>query len=156
MAKYAETTEVSAEKSRGEIERTVNRYGATGFMYGWEDNKAMVQFTMNAKRIRFVIQMPNKADFRLTPEKRLQRTPEQAFTAWEQATRQRWRALALCVKAKLEAVESKISTFESEFMAHIVMPDNRTVAEHVLPKIEEAYLTGQMPRLLPAIGETGV
>lgn len=154
MSKYAENTEVSAEKSRGEIERTLNRYGATGFMYGWEENRALVQFKMKNRHVRFVIEMPDKKDFALTPEKRLRRTPEQQFAAWEQATRQRWRALALCVKAKLEAVESKVSTFESEFMAHIVMPDGKTVAEHVLPKIEEAYLSGEMPKLLPAIGET--
>lgn len=36
MSRYAATTEVTSEKSRAEIERTVSRYGATGFMYGWQ------------------------------------------------------------------------------------------------------------------------
>ncbi len=35
-------------------------------------------------------------------------------------------------------------------MAHIVLPDDSTVADHLLPRIEEAYRTGGMPpALLP-------
>lgn len=37
---YAERTVVSPEKSRGEIERVLSRYGAKGFMYGWDNGRA--------------------------------------------------------------------------------------------------------------------
>jgi hypothetical protein len=66
-----------------------------------------------------------------------------------QACRQRWRALALVIKAKLEAVESGITTFEDEFLAHIVMPDGKRVADHVKPTIARVYDGGQMLPLLP-------
>jgi hypothetical protein len=69
--------------------------------------------------------------------------------AWEQACRQRWRALALVVKAKLEAVECGISTFEEEFLAWMMLPDGSTVGDRMLPQLETAYRTGQMPPLLP-------
>src|SRR5262245_44396717 len=82
-------------------------------------------------------------------------SPDAAFKEWEQACRQRWRALALAIKAKLEAVESGIATFEEEFLAYVVMPDGQTVGQHVLPNVERAYSTGQMPPLLSAIGGTG-
>jgi hypothetical protein len=49
------------------------------------------------------------------------RTETQAQRAWEQAVRQRWRALVLVIKAKLEAVESGITSFEDEFLAHTVL-----------------------------------
>ena len=39
-----------------------------------------------------------------------------AHGRWEQACRQRWRALALVIKAKLEAIDAEISTFEEEFL----------------------------------------
>jgi hypothetical protein len=55
----------------------------------------------------------------------------------------------LVIKAKLEAVESGIACFEEEFMAHIVLPDGRTVGEHVIPGIAQAYETGNVPALLP-------
>ena len=52
------------------------------------------------------------------------------------------------IKAKLEAVASDISTFESEFLAHIVLPNNKTVADTLLPQIADAYKNGKMPPLL--------
>lgn len=154
--KYAANTDVSAEKSRGEIELTLQRYGATGFMYGWDENKAIVGFKMKNRQIKFVLAMPDKSEKRFwyTPGRNLKRTSSQAFDAWEQATRQKWRALSLAVKAKLEAVDAGIATFEQEFLAHVVLPDGRTVGEYVTPQIEEAYLHGTMPKLLPGIGET--
>lgn len=63
-------------------------------------------------------------------------------------------ALALVVKAKLEAVESGISTFEQEFMAHIVLPNGQTTGQWMIPQIEAAYKTGTMPALLPMLPPT--
>ena len=62
--------------------------------------------------------------------------------------RQKWRALALIVKAKLEAVESGIVTFEEEFAMHMILPDGRRVAEHVMPAIEQSYASGNVPPML--------
>ena len=87
-----------------------------------------------------------------TPTRGTIRSPAQQEEAYEQAVRQRWRALALVVKAKLEAVEAGISIFEREFFSDIVLPDGRTVGEYVLPQVEESYRSGLMPPLLPAIG----
>lgn len=41
MTTYASQTTVSPDRSRAEIERTLSRYGATGFMYGWSDRGAI-------------------------------------------------------------------------------------------------------------------
>jgi hypothetical protein len=67
---------------------------------------------------------------------------------WEQAERQKWRALLLVIKAKLECVENKIATFEEEFLAQIIMPGDKTVAEMILPQIEGAYASGRVQPLL--------
>lgn len=156
MARYAEKTSVPTSASREEIDRTVHRYGATSFLYAAERGRAVVQFIMKGKLIRFELPLPdrNHRDFTHTPGKGLERSSEAALEAWEQACRQRWRALALAIKAKLEAVEAGITTFETEFLAHIVLYDGRTVGEHAIPKLEEA-LKGGTPRLLPAapVGE---
>lgn len=79
----------------------------------------------------------------------LRRTADAAEKAHQQAVRQRWRVLALIVKAKLEATETGIITFEEEFLSYIVLPDNSTVGEYMLPQIESAYQNGEMPRMLP-------
>ena len=146
---YASQTEVSADRSRAEIERIITRYGADGFIYGWEPNRAMIQFKANDRYVRFIVEMPDRNDFELTPARRQRRSPDAIQTAWEQAQRQRWRALALVIKAKLEAVEAGITQFEAEFLAHIVLPDGTTVGDWVAPQVKAAYELGTMPQMLP-------
>ncbi|MDR6861942.1 hypothetical protein [Phycicoccus sp. 3266] len=147
---YAAQTGVSSEASRGEIERTLIRYGATSFAYAWEASRAMVGFTANGRQLRFVLPMPDRAarEFTHTPTRGNRRTEAEAAKAYEQGVKQRWRALALVIKAKLEAVEAGIVSFEQEFGMHMVLPDGRTAAEHVIPAIDQAYATGQMRPLL--------
>jgi hypothetical protein len=131
---YASNTTVDPTKSRGHIERELRRYGATGFAYGTEVGRAFIGFQTKDRRVKFILP--------LTPPQRC--TPKQA----DQFVRSRWRALLLSIKAKLEAVESGIETFDEAFMPHIVMPNGQTMAEHSLPYIRDAYSTGKMPPLL--------
>jgi hypothetical protein len=154
MSRFAANTDVSSEKSRSEIERTLTRYGATAFMYGWEGEAAAVAFHANGRRIRFRLPLPNKADKRFTHTSRGPRPKDVAEKAWEQACRQAWRALALVIKAKLEAVESGISEFEEEFLANIVLPDGSTVGQWARPQIAIAYRSGDMPKMLPDYSAT--
>jgi len=152
MSRYASNTTVSSNKSRDEIERTLTRYGASAFAYATEGTRAMVQFDMDGRRVRFVLPLPdqNEREFTHTPGRGTKRTEAKRFDAWEQSCRQAWRALALVVKAKLEAIESKITTFDDEFMAHLVLPDGGTVGEFMRPQIANAYELGEMPKLLSA------
>lgn len=151
MAKYAANTEVSSDRSRAEIEKTLNRYGARQFMYGWDEQQAIVGFVIHNRQVRFVLPMPDRDDkeFRLTPTGR-DRAASQIAQVYEQAVKQRWRSLALVIKAKLEAVESGIVTFDAEFLAHLVLPNGQTVGDQVMPAVAEAYATGHTPQLLPA------
>lgn len=155
MSRYAENTDVSSDRSKAQIERTLQRYDADQFYSAadWKDGHAMIGFRFNEKQIRFVLKMPSKDDreFHETPTGR-DRTAGAALKAWQQACRQRWRALALVIKAKLEAVESGICSFEKEFLANIMLPDGTTVGDVLMPQVEQAYLDGKMPPLLPDYG----
>lgn len=152
MTRYAAETTVASDRSRAEIEKILERYGATSFMYGWQSGRARVAFEMHNRHIRFDLPLPDRSDdeFQWTTQGR-RRTDNAAREAYEQAVRQRWRALALVIKAKLEAVESGISEFETEFMAHILLPSGETVGEVMTPQIAESYRTGHMPALLPGV-----
>ncbi len=147
MGKYAENTSVSVDKSRAEIEKTLSRYGANKFMYGWDEGRAMIAFTVNKRNIKFIVPLPFPEDYKTTPTGRT-RKDNQVNEAFEQATRQKWRALSLAVKAKLEAVESGIATFEQEFLAYMVLPGGRTVAEAIVPQIEQSYESGKDIKLI--------
>lgn len=151
MTQFAASTSVSASASRDEIERTLTRYGADQFLYGWQDESAMVGFRMEGRHVKFVLAMPARDDRRFTHHSRGARTADAAAKDWDQAVRQRWRALALVIKAKLEAVESGISVFEDEFLANIVLPSGESAGDWMRPQIAEAYRIGTMPALLPML-----
>jgi hypothetical protein len=151
MAKYAAGTDVSSDRSRAEIEKTLQRYGARQFMYGYDESQAIVGFVIHNRQVKFVLPMPDRADkeFTRTPTGRT-RVASSVIEAYEQAVRQRWRALALVIKAKLEAVQSGIVTFDAEFLAQLVLPNGQTVGDSVMPMVAEAYETGITPQLLPS------
>jgi hypothetical protein len=150
MPTYAAKTSVGWKSSRDEIERTLLRYGATQFMTGWSDGGAMVAFSARQRQFRFILPLPDRRarQFTHTPERDIERGSLEAEKAYDQAIRQRWRALVLIIKAKLEAVEAGISTFEEEFLGHTILPSGRTVAEETLPSIALMYEGGAMRPLL--------
>ena len=115
---YAAKTRVPIEQTRTEIERLVRRYGANGFVSGWQGQVARIEFLCKERHIRFSVMVPEQP----------------------QASRQKWRALLLLVKAKLEAVDAGIATFEQAFVGDIVMPStNKTVWEETRGPIKLGY-----------------
>lgn len=155
MPKYAEKTTVSARESQYEIERTLMRFGASKFVYAWKETAAVIGFEMNGKQVRFVLPMPSRSDPQITktPARGQTRTMEQQEKAYEQAVRQKWRALAATIKAKFAACEAGISIFEREFFYDIVLPSGQTVGEYIMPQVEQSCRTGEMPPMLPMWGE---
>lgn len=150
MTQFAAKTTVTPERSLSEIMATVSRYGASGFLHIQRGDKVFVGFEMRARQVRFALRLPDLGsdEFHLEPNRRRRRTPAAAKSAHDQAVRQQWRALALMIKAKLEAVESGIVEFDQEFMAHIVMPNGQTAADCILPRMRQALAGNPVP-LLP-------
>ena len=98
----------------------------------------MIQFETHDRIVRFVLNLPDRRKF-------------YEDRKYEQAERTFWRAFLLVIKAKLEAVENNIATFEQEFMANIVMPNDQTIEQILTPLIADAYRGGVMPRGLLAL-----
>lgn len=150
--RFAAGTTVSPEKTRMEIETVLARYGAESFAYATMPGRARIEFVLAGRRIRFDVRLPSRDEKRFTQHpKRTWRSRSEAAagSAYDAEIRRLWRALLLAIKAKLELTASGITTLETEFMAHIVLPDGRTVGEHALPAIAAAYETGQVRGLLP-------
>lgn len=148
MKSYAEGTEVSVEKSKGEIEALIQKAGADEFASGSKPGQSMIQFKLSGRVIRFTLPLPDKTDKKFNFCGRYNnrhRAPEMAYKAWEQACREKWRALYLSIKAKLYSVECGIEQFDSAFMAQVVMPNGRTMEELAVPMICQAYERGTMP-----------
>jgi len=139
MALYADKTRVPVAQSRAEIEKLLERHKAKqyGTAVDYDLLAARVQFKLHDRVVRFVISLPD---------------PKKLGNGikLEQAERQKWRALLLVIKAKLESVENAIESFEESFLSQIVMPNDQTVAQIVRPQIGEAYKSGKMPKQLAA------
>jgi hypothetical protein len=126
---FAAETKVSASQSRADIERLLMKHKATHIGYASQPGRAILGFQIAGRMVRFSLEMPD---------------PD----AKPQKYRSRWRAMLLCVKAKLESVAANIETFDEAFLANVVMPDGKTLAEHAIPHVEAAYKSGTMPPLL--------
>lgn len=151
--RYATATEVSPERSRTEIERSLRRFGATGFGYAWSGTTATIAFHLGGLTVRVAVPLPSPDDdgFHRTPTGR-RRTDRQAEEAYEAGVRRRWRSLAAIIKAKLVAVEDNISTIEQEFLAHIVLPSGQTIGEWAGPQLARGEPLPPLPtppRALP-------
>ena len=132
MTRYAQYTTVLPEKSRMQIERTIRDYGGINYISGASDETSeyMFQFNYQARTIRFKLVLPEDA----------------------QEERSLWRCLLILVKGKLEAIENGIETVDEAFMPQIVLPDQTTVADHVIPMINESYANKKVQVLLPFFG----
>lgn len=144
---YARDTDVSPERSLIEIKAALKRYGADKFAMMEDADRFAVAFEFNQRRIRFVVPIPSEDELAKTRHGKT-RTPAAVTNARNQAIRQRWRALLLVIKAKLESIEAGIETMDEAFMAQLVLPSGQTMAEWAAPQIERAYVSGSMPPLL--------
>lgn len=151
-AGYAAGTEVAATRSRAEIEHVLEKAGATGFSYAWmaERSIARVEFLLGERQMRFTIPLPDRSESRFTHDGRHRRRPEAGMrAAYDGEIRRLWRSVLLMIKAKLEAVNSGITSIEEEFLAHIVLPDGSTVGQWSRDQLKAVYDGGKMPALLP-------
>ena len=153
---FAQNTSVPIDRTQTEIRKLLLKHGATGFMFGQQGTYGVVGFEMKNRRVKITVMISDRQDKKA-----------------QQESRAKWRCLllvinrmgcvALCAtksastrtmpirKAKLECIEQKISTFEEEFLAHIVVPGGKTMGEIALPQLQHAYSNNQVPQLLGAV-----
>ncbi len=159
---YASGTTVSAEKSRLELEGLLAKHGATQRAVMTNDACGLVSiaFIIHAHKYRLDVPLPNRAEFD-RPKK-----PPHGWLSWTvarrvswaegqcaQAQRERWRAVVLACKAKLELVRMGISTIEREFLADLVLPDGSTAAQTIGVYMEKLISNGyREPLALPPAG----
>lgn len=141
---YASGTVVDPLDTQKEIIGVLKKNGATQHFFGEDERRAIVGFSTRGRQIRFTVPYPT-GDAR----KNFNRDAE---------IRRRWRCLLLSIKAKFENVtiaesispEYAKNVFHAEFMAETVLREGKTVAEVVLPMIDENYTKG-VPLMLPGM-----
>ncbi len=153
---FAEGTTVAVERSRLEIEQLLKKkYGVVDISTATSSNMAMLQFKLNERTVRFVVDMPDRewALGKVMKSKRpryydRKNVPISVTDLLVDAEhRRRWRCLLLAIKAKLVVVDSGIATFEEEFLSRIVVQDGQTIYDHII-KLQDA---GSGKLLLPPV-----
>jgi hypothetical protein len=146
---YAEKTTVPVDRSKAEIERILKAHGSTGFAYLSNERVSEIQFIFRNNLYKISLIMPKKEEFIESPRGR-SRKDSIIDRMHEQECRSRWRELLLLIKAKFIAIERGTRSVEQEFAADIVLPDNRTLYQHLSKALE----MGKLPRALPMIAES--
>lgn len=156
---FAKDTDVPVNRTRVELDDLLRKHGAMQRIVGEDDElgTAFALFSIAGRQVRLDVPVPLlelilageiepfPAHFRKRTEIQQQ---EWARKVYDQKRRTRWRALLLLTKAKLEAVELGLSTFEKEFLANVMLPDGRTVYQTIADDVARSYIDGKMPNLL--------
>jgi hypothetical protein len=153
VTRYAEGTTVAPEKSEMEIKALLRKHGAEQVLSGTDEKsgRVMIAFVMKGRQIRVKVTLPTVDDEQFMKRWRWDRSAR--VKAREAEVRRLWRALLLTIKARFEVVESGIETFESAWLAHIVMPNGSTVADVAIPALEAMYLTKRMPDMFLGVNQ---
>ena len=148
--KYAINTETSVDSTKSQISRVLNRYGATTTSINETQEFALIAAKIHGIQIRIKLDLPlpNDPEITMTPAKRYRSKPARK-KEYERAIKSTWRAIYMIIHSRLEEVERGITTAQQAFMPWIMLPDNSTVEDHVIPTINTAYETGRVPPLLP-------
>jgi hypothetical protein len=143
---YIRGDSFSSGSSREHIKRALVDHGATDVLFSQRGNRSAIAFRGGGRQFRIVVSLLQPDGSLIshgdTADGPLQESKSKEL---ERANRRFWNALALAVDAKLGAVAAGIATLESEFLAHVVLPGNRTVLDELEPIIESAYRSGRRP-----------
>ena len=139
---YAKGTAVPVNRSIDEIRSVLLKAGATHYAYGEDPDHASIQFGLDGRHYRFSVQRPQPGD--LSGVTNQYGAAARIDAEW----RRRWRARVLWVKAQIEFAEAEPAAFHEAMLAHLVLPDGRTLGRWAEPQIESMYQGGQMPPLL--------
>ncbi len=137
---------ISTGASRAHIERALVGYGATDVLFSQRGDRSAIAFRGDGRQFRLVVSLPQPGGTPSIPGDTAEGPLREAKAKiLERATRRFWHALALSIDAKLGAAAAGTATLESEFLAHVVLPGNRTVFDELEPIIDSAYRSGRHP-----------
>lgn len=141
---YAKGTQVSSDRTVGQIKGIVERFGADTFAFASHNKGGMVSFRYRGRVVRFELPLPDRTSEQFTlTERGKERSPTAAMKSWEEACRMKWRSLFLLIKSLLIAIEDGLLDFDRAFFHDIVTPDGTTVGEQLMRKVQHMIENGK-------------
>lgn len=114
-------TKVGVGQSQADLRKVLMRYGASEFAFRETADVAEVAFVHHALGIRIRVPInppqPNNKASREREERRV------------------WRVLHWLIKARMDAIDAGVETFEQAFLAHVVNPaSGQTVYDELVDR----------------------
>ncbi|MDQ1058502.1 hypothetical protein QFZ23_002403 [Arthrobacter globiformis] len=144
---YTRGDSFSVGASREHVERALLDFGATDVRFSQRGRLSAIAFRACGRQFRIVISLPQPDGISAVLGGAADVHGEVTAKVLELNARRVWHAFALSTEAKLAAVAAGVATLESEFLAHVVLPGNRTVIDELEPVIASAYQSGQHPSI---------
>ena len=149
---YTRGDSFSVGDSRQHVEQALLDFGASDVRFSQRGRLSAIAFRACGRQFRIEISLPQPDGI---PAVRggVAEVHGREVTAKvrELSARRFWHSFALSTDAKLAAVTAGVGTLESEFLAHVVLPGNRTVIDELQPVIASAYWSGQRPSISNAV-----
>lgn len=129
------TTKIEPEQTIGEIQKMLSRYNVAAMMTEYDGpHVSSVSFKLNIDGKMLGFRLP--CNWRAVREifndpKHERRLKCRRDERDEQAIRTSWRIIAAWIEAQLALIEVGMVTIPQIFLPYAVMPDNRTLAEHI-------------------------
>lgn len=145
---YTRGDSFSIGDSKEHAERALVTFGATDVRSSQRGDFTAIAFRAGGRQFRIVICLPDPHVVAgVGGGSGKVHGPEVTVRVSELSARRFWHSFALSIDAKLAAVAAGVATLESEFLAHVVLPGNRTVIDELEPVIASAYQSGQRPSI---------
>lgn len=156
MRRYAETTSVPVNKSRGEIDGLLRKWGCDGIRWTDQFRDGVVQLEFlwahagDQYLARFAIKLPTDEELSANSgDGRSGKFSQAKFQKLQDARgRQEHRVLLLWLKAALNAVEAGIVSAEELFLPFLVGTDGRRVSDVALPRLPQLLGNGAQALLV--------
>jgi hypothetical protein len=132
--RFAEGTDVSVDRSRGEITGILTAHGVQRQAWASDPEGDHLRFELAGFQYLFRIPRPSLEEVRaqwIADGRDWSRVFDPKAKV-EAEWRRRWRANVLLLKAKLEFAEGEASTVVRELMPYAVLRDGRTLEEAVV------------------------
>jgi hypothetical protein len=152
-----ESTTVPVERSQGEIRKLLAKHGASRFEFGEAVDEqgtswAAIAFALGGRSVR--MRVPLKPVDRAAIRRKLTRTRTRTerdleLEAQDQEARRIWRVLAWNLKARLEAVEEGVETFDEAFLAHLLDEQTGETIYEQLARTGSVELASPLTPALP-------
>lgn len=154
-SQYASGTRVGIRQTKDEIERELQRLGASRRVWLDDDQagRAIILFERQDIRYRLLLPLPpfDMKVYGYTAGRHIFRSEDKAREVWQQDCVERWRALGEYIKSLRIAHEAGIVKVEESLLPYAVLPNDQTVAEYTLPQLPQLYASGAMPPLLSGV-----